>query len=128
MSQPSPGPGAATPARSHDIVPVSLDMNEKDNELAHHEHFQTAEEIRRTLSKGGVVQMRSKFDDLGILQSLSRYRYITLVAMAAAFSASLDGYRECCEERPIQLLEGGNEGRKEGTNENRPTLMLFCDL
>ncbi|WWD16254.1 hypothetical protein CI109_100680 [Kwoniella shandongensis] len=92
MSHPHPHPTTgAVPA--HDIVPVSLDMNEKDNELVHHEHLQTAEEIHRTLSKGGVVQMRSRFDDLGIMQSLRRYKYITLVAMAAAFSASLDGYQ-----------------------------------
>ncbi|WVF71848.1 hypothetical protein IAT40_006657 [Kwoniella sp. CBS 6097] len=76
-----------------DIVPVSLDMNEKDNELAHHDHMQTAEEIRRTLSKGGQVQMRSKFDDLGVWASVKRYKFISAVAMAAAFSASLEGYQ-----------------------------------
>ncbi|KAK8869487.1 hypothetical protein IAR55_000052 [Kwoniella newhampshirensis] len=74
----------------HDIVPVSLDMNEKDNELAHQEHFQTADDLKKD---GGIVQMRSKFDDLGVWSSLRRHKYITAVAMAAAFSASLDGYQ-----------------------------------
>ncbi|WVW82736.1 hypothetical protein I302_104747 [Kwoniella bestiolae CBS 10118] len=82
-----------TTERTHDIVPVSLDMDEKNNELAHHDHLQTAEEIRRTMSKGGQVQMRSKHDDLGIWAAVKQNKKIALVAMAAAFSASLEGYQ-----------------------------------
>lgn len=37
--------------------------------------------------------MRSGEDDLGIWQSVRRFRTVSLIAMAAAFSASLDGYR-----------------------------------
>lgn len=37
--------------------------------------------------------MRSSEDDLGIWQSVRRFRTVSLIAMAAAFSASLDGYR-----------------------------------
>lgn len=37
--------------------------------------------------------MRSGEDDLGIWQSVLRFRTVSLIAMAAAFSASLDGYR-----------------------------------
>lgn len=38
-------------------------------------------------------QMRSGLDDLSIWESLRRYKVVTGIAMAAAFSASLDGYR-----------------------------------
>ncbi|WWD09795.1 hypothetical protein V865_007923 [Kwoniella europaea PYCC6329] len=79
--------------RNHDIVPVSLDMDEKNNELVHQDHLQTAEEIRRTMSKGGQVQMRSKHDDLGVWAAVKQNKKIALVAMAAAFSASLEGYQ-----------------------------------
>lgn len=51
-----------------------------------------AEEIE--VSKGNVPQMRLKSDDLGIWESVGRYKLISAVAMAAAFSASLDGYRK----------------------------------
>ncbi|WWC69105.1 uncharacterized protein I206_103041 [Kwoniella pini CBS 10737] len=79
--------------QNHDIVPVSLGMNEKDNELVHNDHLQTAEEIRRTISKGGQVQMRSSLDDLGIWATVKQNKGIAGVAMAAAFSASLEGYQ-----------------------------------
>lgn len=78
----------------HDIQAIPLEMNEKDNEVIHTERLQTAEEIRKTMSKGEVVQMRSKFADLGTLQALKQYKLLGFVAMAAAFSASLDGYRK----------------------------------
>ncbi|OWZ56696.1 sugar transporter [Cryptococcus neoformans c45] len=77
----------------HDIQAIPLEMNEKDNEVIHTERLQTAEEIRKTMSKGEVVQMRSKFADLGTLQALKQYKLLGFVAMAAAFSASLDGYQ-----------------------------------
>ena len=38
--------------------------------------------------------MRSKFDDLSVWQSVRRYKQVGLIAMAAAFCASLDGYRK----------------------------------
>ena len=38
--------------------------------------------------------MRSASDDLSVWEAVKRYQLITLVGMAAAFSASLDGYRE----------------------------------
>ena len=46
------------------------------------------------ITKGNVPVMRSKVDDLSIWQSVRRYKVIGMVAMAAAFSASLDGYRK----------------------------------
>jgi hypothetical protein len=62
--------------------------NFKGNEDAKHD----AEEIE--ISKGDAPQMRLKSDDLGIWESVGRYKLVSAVAMAAAFAASLDGYRE----------------------------------
>ncbi len=45
-------------------------------------------------SKGGEPVMRSEMDDLSVWQSVKAYKLVTAVAMAAAFTASLDGYRE----------------------------------
>lgn len=41
--------------------------------------------------------MRSKVDDLAVWQSVKQFKIVSLVAMAAAFSASLDGYRKASE-------------------------------
>lgn len=38
--------------------------------------------------------MRAKSDDLSVWQTLRHFKSISLVAMAASFSASLDGYRK----------------------------------
>ena len=38
-------------------------------------------------------QLRSSDDDLGVFQAIKRYKVVTLVSMAAAFCASLDGYQ-----------------------------------
>lgn len=45
-------------------------------------------------TKGGMLVMRSQEDDLSIWQSVRRYWRVGYIAMLAAFSASLDGYRE----------------------------------
>ena len=41
----------------------------------------------------GLPVMRSDLDNLSIWESLRRYKVVAMMAMAAAFSASLDGYR-----------------------------------
>lgn len=52
------------------------------------------------MKKDGVVtkqyaqSTRSRVDDISTWQSIQRYRVVGFVAMAAAFSASLDGYRK----------------------------------
>ena len=46
------------------------------------------------VSKGYGPVMRSKLDDLSVWKSVWRYRRVGCVSMLAAFSASLDGYRE----------------------------------
>lgn len=38
--------------------------------------------------------MRAQSDDLSVWQTLRQFKFISLVAMAASFSASLDGYRK----------------------------------
>lgn len=58
------------------------------------QHYMTSEEMEGAISKGEVPVMRSKLDDLTVWQSVTRYKLVALVAMAAAFSASLDGYRQ----------------------------------
>lgn len=63
-----------------------------DSELV--ENTTTAEEMNPPGSKGGAPLMRSKADDLTVWQSVRRYKRVGLIAMAAAFCASLDGYRK----------------------------------
>ncbi|KAB8256146.1 general substrate transporter [Aspergillus pseudonomiae] len=54
----------------------------------------TAEENEHcTITKGDAPLMRSKEDDLSVWQTVRRYKVISVVAMAAAFSAALDGYQ-----------------------------------
>lgn len=44
--------------------------------------------------KAQAQQMLTKSDDLPIWESVKRYKLVSLLAMVAAFSASLDGYRK----------------------------------
>ncbi len=46
------------------------------------------------IEKGDTPIMRTKEDDLGVWQSVMRYKWVSALAMLAAFSASLDGYRK----------------------------------
>lgn len=54
----------------------------------------TVEEMHQTISRGGVPLMRSQEDDLTVWQTVQRYKLVGFIAMSAAFSASLDGYRK----------------------------------
>lgn len=47
--------------------------------------------------------MRSREDDLGMWQCVKRFKTVSLIAMAAAFSASLDGYRKTALESAIKM-------------------------
>jgi SP family general alpha glucoside:H+ symporter-like MFS transporter len=58
------------------------------------ENHANAEEMAQPGEKGGAPLMRTKADDLGVWQSVRQYKVVGLIAMAAAFSASLDGYRK----------------------------------
>ncbi|KAJ4328834.1 hypothetical protein N0V84_000621 [Fusarium piperis] len=56
---------------------------------------QDTEMVERRASGDAVTMpvMRSRFDDLGVWQSVRRYKHVGLIAMTAAFCASLDGYQ-----------------------------------
>lgn len=53
-------------------------------------HTETVEDT------GEGLLMRSKLDDLSVWQSVRRFKRVGCIAMLAAFSASLDGYRKLC--------------------------------
>lgn len=63
-----------TDASAHDVKTQSVHVE-------HHEE------------KGPVQQMRTKSDDLPIWETVKSYKLVTIMAFAASFSASLDGYR-----------------------------------
>lgn len=75
----------ATPTVEGDRV-----ANAKLEDTGSAEHQEMPEKIQYD----GSQQMRSKIDDLTVWESVKKHRLITLVAMAAAFSAALDGYRK----------------------------------
>ena len=52
--------------------------------------------------EGGLRLMRAKEDDFTVWQSVQRHKRVGAIAMAAAFCASLDGYRKVSS---ILLLE-----------------------
>jgi hypothetical protein len=51
-------------------------------------------EIDQALAKGQPVLMKSSLDKMSVWQAAMAYKRVSLMCMAAAFSASLDGYRE----------------------------------
>jgi hypothetical protein len=57
------------------------------------EHCARTETMDGEPTKPSALLMRSNADDLSIWQSVRQYKLLGVVAMAAAFSASLDGYR-----------------------------------
>lgn len=60
------------------------------------ENRDTAEDMQQTIDKGGVPLMRSREDDISVWQTAWRYKTVGVIAMSAAFSAALDGYRKMC--------------------------------
>lgn len=63
------------------------------SETVEHAHAITTKEMESQIEKGNDPIMRTKEDDLGIWQSVRRYKWVSALAMMAAFSASLDGYQ-----------------------------------
>ncbi|KAJ6087608.1 hypothetical protein N7467_006522 [Penicillium canescens] len=57
------------------------------------EHAIPTKEMEAQIEKGNTPIMRTKEDDLGVWQSVRRYKWVSTLAMVAAFSASLDGYQ-----------------------------------
>ncbi|RAH70519.1 general substrate transporter [Aspergillus aculeatinus CBS 121060] len=66
-------------------------MEQEKIEIERVEHLPTEQQYAST--EKGQPLMRSELDDLSVWESLGRYRFVTMIAMAAAFSASLDGYQ-----------------------------------
>lgn len=62
----------------------------------------SAEKRPATPVKPGEPVMRSREDDLSVWQSALRFKRVSMIAMVAAFSASLDGYREENQLRPCR--------------------------
>ncbi|KAE8372412.1 general substrate transporter [Aspergillus bertholletiae] len=75
---------------SLEAVTASEPNNSKNEAL---EQPAVEENEHCTTSKGGAPVMRSKEDDLSVWQTVRRYKFVSVVAMAAAFSAALDGYQ-----------------------------------
>lgn len=59
--------------------------------------------IEEHVHSGPTMQMRSKADDDSVWQSMKKYKRVGVVAMSAAFAASLDGYRESVMACQIDL-------------------------
>jgi SP family general alpha glucoside:H+ symporter-like MFS transporter len=68
-------------------------MEQTKVEIETVEHCARTETMDGKTTKKGALLMRSNADDLSIWQSVRQYKSLGIVAMAAAFSASLDGYR-----------------------------------
>lgn len=56
--------------------------------------MRTNQDMARSASHAEAPVMRSKLDDLSVWQSVRRFKKVGLIAMLAAFAASLDGYRK----------------------------------
>ena len=69
------------------------------------EHAISTKEMEAQIEKANIPIMRTKEDDLGVWQSVKRYKRVSALAMIAAFSASLDGYRKCQLDWPFDLLK-----------------------
>ncbi|TVY39069.1 General alpha-glucoside permease [Lachnellula subtilissima] len=71
---------------------MSQRVGKSDAEMIEHT---TAQEVEMQIPnpKGGAPLMRSKADDLTVWQSARVYKRVGVIAMLAAFSASLDGYQ-----------------------------------
>lgn len=66
-----------------------MDISKENAETI--EYVSPEERDMPTKSTGPI--MRSREDDLGVWQCVRRFKTVSLIAMTAAFSASLDGYR-----------------------------------
>lgn len=77
---------------SHNIQGTRLD--DKHNDITHVDSDHLVGQIDAALEKGQPVLMRSSLDNVSVWQAAKIYKRITAICMLAAFSASLDGYRE----------------------------------
>lgn len=68
-----------------------MDISKADSKNIEHSSPDRGDDMPKK-SMGPI--MRSREDDLGVWQCVRRFKHVSLIAMTAAFSASLDGYRK----------------------------------
>jgi len=73
---------------------MSQRIGKADAEMIEHTAVEQEIEMHIPNPKGGAPLMRSKADELSVWQSVRVYKRVGVIAMLAAFSASLDGYRK----------------------------------
>lgn len=78
---------------NEDIHPVSADDKFEVVHM-HNAPDPTPGDADLAAAKGQIVQMRSELDDMSVFKAVWYYKKIWMVCMLAAFSASLEGYRE----------------------------------
>lgn len=88
---------------SHDLGAAEMPIMNEKSAYENVEHYATTEEMQRAISAGAEPVMRSKVDDLKVWQAIKQYKLVTCLAMAAAFSASLDGYRRFLHDQSSLL-------------------------
>ncbi|TVY24802.1 General alpha-glucoside permease [Lachnellula hyalina] len=72
---------------------MSQRTGKADAEMIEHTAVEQELEMHIPNPKGGAPLMRSKADELSVWQSVRVYKRVGVIAMLAAFSASLDGYQ-----------------------------------
>lgn len=75
---------------------VALDEDTKSDYKAEVDHVEDANNTTRdaaAIIHESPPALRSKIDNLAVFTALKTYRFTALICMAAAFSASLDGYQ-----------------------------------
>lgn len=94
------------------MVDGSGGLGEKPiGDLTHVDNAHMVGEIDRAFERGEPVQMKSTMDRISVWQAVKTYRRVSMICMAAAFSASVDGYRE------FLPLNKGKEGHPRGNSE-----------
>lgn len=69
-----------------------MDTNKASTEIVENATPNQRDDTPAIKSMGPI--MRSQEDDLGVWQCVRRFKVVSWIAMAAAFSAALDGYRK----------------------------------
>ena len=77
---------------------LQMPYNHNDMQRVSCEHCMKKQNVSHVESTGPdgahLPQMRSQFDDIGIWQAVKSFKFVTFVAISAAFSVSLEGYRK----------------------------------
>ncbi|SMR42963.1 unnamed protein product [Zymoseptoria tritici ST99CH_1E4] len=73
----------------------SASATQTEDEMTNERPFEKTVDthIEEHVHSGPTMQMRSKADDDSVWQSMKKYKRVGVVAMSAAFAASLDGYQ-----------------------------------